>query len=189
MITIRYQFKFRGGIIKNQTPNARGVLENQSDKFLLWLFNNKKETSLYEAESLGMVKRNGEIFETDIAVMKVFLGSTVQGCPPFWYNCFVVLGSTDKIIKIQSPTPEGKLKGLFFEAEGRFLRKEEYAKVLDTKGTTYKILQRTPPVAVDVIRSMITVTKIEALPEVPQPGSMMWGVRKIRRPGKDDIIA
>lgn len=190
---MRYRFAFKGGV-EQIIEEDRG----EEHKFLMFLFNARRETSFFSAKNAEMVKYAGthrsvnvrtnemeirDLYETDCATAKIFVYQKLSGMHPFFYSFFFQFGSTGRRATIQPLSPKARSRFRWeFHAEGRFLKPSELKDVMDTSEATYRyaLTQGTP--SKDVLRQMVSVVDFgAAVRRSMEAASVCGGIRKIRK--------
>jgi hypothetical protein len=159
-------FRFTGGVMN--FSSAAQV------KFLLFLVNGGKEVSLYEGKKYGFVSlaqsdsiftADPSLFQTEIAVVKIFLMEVGGfGLPKFVQSFYLALGSglERQEVVIRPRSSEARARKYEFKADARFLKTSEALALLDPESVGYKMLEKSRlyPPPVDVLREIITINRV-----------------------------
>lgn len=156
------QFNFKGGTF----PMPQGA----SAKFLLFLVNNGREISFFEALKNGMVSNvrasnlssyDPSLYETECRVMKVFLHEHRFGSARLTQGFYLLLGqgAEGQTVEIRPREAEPRAAGYHFRAKARFLKKNEALRLFKEGSLPYRMLLRQQLPPVEVLRSIINITR------------------------------
>ena len=151
---MQHEFEYHGGVDK--------PTEHSIEKFLLFFVVNGAELTMSQMLRQGLAYRKEDsdpwTFVTDFDVAKVFIMERGFGTQTRIHSFYVRFDkNASSTVTIKSFTPGVTfLRGRF-----TFLRQHEVMKLLDPDSQSFYYLQKQSPLALDVMRKMITVEKRE----------------------------
>ena len=153
-ITVQHEFEYHGGVDK--------PTEHSIEKFLLFFVVNGAELTMSQMLRQGLAYRKEDsdpwTFVTDFDVAKIFIMERGFGSQTRIHSFYVRFDSKSaNHVTIRSFTPGQK----FFRARAHFLKTSEAAALLDKDSLSLVYLMKQSPLALDTLRRMITIERIE----------------------------
>lgn len=144
-----------------------------ASQFHVFLVSGGREIPIYDAVKKGIVsiaqaERSADVdltrYETDCAVLKLFMKDDMFGAKRFMYSFYILLSKSSvnkQEIVINPRVAQCRTAGYMFKTEGRFLKKSEAIRLFDPKSMQARMLKNMETPAVEILREIVAINRSE----------------------------